>query len=121
MAGTRNKNTYCDYLLEQKDKESIHKYLFYENSSRGKAFDNNVNIPSIGYIPSHLPADILSNNSVDIESRLFGIGSCNLVVPQKSLTPDINKIYTKDFFDYNRMVQIPPHLTIRTDQRPNIP
>ncbi len=121
MAATRNKNTYCDYLIEQSSKNSIHQHLLYKNSSNGRAYTSTVDIPSIGYMPSYMPADVLSNNSIDIESRLFGIGSCNLVKPLPDITPDINKIQPKKYFDHSNMIQIPPQLTIKTDQRPYIP
>ena len=83
MACTRNKNTYCDYLLEQRNNKLIKNYNLYENGSNGKAYTEC--IPALGYMPSHLPRDMLSTNPVDIESSLLGINSCNLVQQQNTI------------------------------------
>ena len=41
------------------------------------------------YRQGFMPADNFSFNSIDIESTLFGIGSCNLVDPKQPITPPI--------------------------------
>ena len=46
MAATRNKNTYCDYLLEQNNNISINNYILYKNGSNGRAYETN--LPSLG-------------------------------------------------------------------------
>jgi hypothetical protein len=116
MACTRNKNTYCDYILEQRNNRLIKDYNLYQNGSGGKAYTTN--IPTLGYMPSHMPANVLSNNSVDIESKLFGINSCNLVHEQKPITPEINDICFKDYFHVNKAILIPEPLVIENNQRP---
>ena len=119
MACTRNKNTYCDYILEQRNNTLINDYSLYKYSSNGIAY--NTNIPAIGYMPSQIPGNILSKNSTDIESSLFGIGSCNLVKKKPEVVPELNKIPMINFFEYSNKVQIPSCLLIDTDQRPLIP
>ena len=116
MACTRNKNTYCDYLLEQRNNRIIKEYNLYPNGSDGKAYTNNQ--PNLGYNPSHLPRDVLSNNPVDIESKLFGINSCNLVHQAPEITPDLKQLNFNDVFYMNREVLIPEPLIIENNQRP---
>tara|TARA_Y100000591_G_scaffold331621_1_gene366077 strand:- start:7718 stop:8083 length:366 start_codon:yes stop_codon:yes gene_type:complete len=116
MACTRNKNTYCDYVLEQRNNKLIKDYNLFQNGSNGKAYTTGM--PSLGYMPSHMPANVLSNNAVDIESRLFGINSCNLVNTQKPITPEINTIQFNDYFHMDKAVLIPEPLVIENNQRP---
>ena len=69
MACTRNKNTHCDYVMEQRNNRLTTDYQLYKNGSGGRAYCDKM--PSLGYMPSHMPRDALSNNPVDIESKLF--------------------------------------------------
>uniref|UniRef100_A0A6C0I3B9 Uncharacterized protein n=1 Tax=viral metagenome TaxID=1070528 RepID=A0A6C0I3B9_9ZZZZ len=42
--------------------------------------------PGHGLLPAKMPAMQLSNNSCDIESQLFGIGSANVVNPKPKIS-----------------------------------
>lgn len=115
MASTRNKNTPSDYCLEQRINSGIYNYEKYINSQYGQAY--NVALPKLGFNPSHMPRDTLSNNPVDIETSLFGIGSTNLVNPQTPITPELKKIPEVAYF--NRLpIIIPRPLEISQHQRP---
>lgn len=118
MASTRNKNTYCDYVIEQRNNRLSNDYRMYKNGSGGRAFCDSM--PSLGYMPSHMPRDALSNNPVDIESKLFGINSCNLVTPQPEINPQLKDICFRDYFYVNRETLLPEPLVIENNQRPFI-
>jgi len=115
MASTRNINTKGDYSLEQNYYGLGRFYNNYMHSAQGCAF--NPTIPAIGITPNHMPRDTLSRNAVDIESMLRGIGSTNLVVPQKAIKPDLKQIPTSKFFD-RLIVSMPKPLVVEKDQRP---
>ena len=116
MACTRNKNTHCDYAMEQRNNRLTTTYQLYKNGSGGRAYSDKM--PSLGYLPSHMPGDALSNNHVDIESKSFGINSCNLVTPQPEIKPQLKDICFRDFFYVNRETLIPEPLILETNQRP---
>ena len=118
MASTRNRNTHCDYVMEQRNNRLTNDYRLYKNGSAGRACCDSM--PNLGYMPSHMPRDALSNNPVDIESKLFGINSCNLVTPQPEIQPQLKDICFKDFFHVNRETLIPEPLIIQNGQRPFI-
>ena len=115
MTSTRNNNTPEDYCLQQKAINISRQYGEYKFGSAGAAY--NPGIPCVGYTPSHMPASFFSNNPTEIESRLFGIGSTNLVNPQKCLQPSLKTIPFKSFF---KMPTYVPELKIPQDsaQRP---
>jgi hypothetical protein len=71
----------------------------------------------MGVTPSHMPRQIFSNNSIDIESALFGINSTNMVTPQAPVVPQLVKLPEISYF--NRMPFILPNpLVIENNQRP---
>jgi hypothetical protein len=115
MASTRNINTKGDYSLEQDYYGLGRIYNNYMHSAQGCAFQPS--IPTIGITPDRMPRDTLSKNSVDIESMLRGIGSTNLVVPQKPIIPQLKKVPTSVFFD-RLIVHMPKPLVVEKDQRP---
>lgn len=118
MACTRNKNTYCNYVIQQRDIKLNSNYVMYKNGSDGRAYNDS--IPNLGYMPSHMPRDAFSNNSIDIESKLFGINSCNLVEYQPDIKPEFKDLCFKDFFHVNKEILIPEPLIIENNQRPFI-
>lgn len=115
MTSTRNINSRGDYSLEQDYYGLGRIYTNYLHSAQGLAYKPS--IPEIGIIPNHMPRGTLSNNPIDIESMLRGIGSTNLVVPQKPIKPDLKQIPTSKFFD-RLMVHMPKPLVIEKNQRP---
>ena len=96
MASTRNKNTCSNYCLEQRiTTQSLH-YWEYKNGASGAAYSPA--IPCVGIMPSQMPREAFSRNSVDIESALFGINSTNLVETQKPVVPHLTKLPEVSFF-----------------------
>ena len=99
MASTRNKNTLGDYRLEQQNKEH-HKDFFIHGMARP------INEPN----PTHMmnygskSRDALSNNAVDIESALFGVGSTNLVDGYVPPRPSLNTFSDIDFSKRHEVV-----------------
>jgi len=115
MASTRNKNMPNDYCLEQSSYNDCFNYKFYKHSQYGTSV--NPAIPSLGYMPSHIPRDVLSHNPVEIESALLGINSSNLVNPQKPTQPYLKHLPHKDFFKRIPII-MPTPLVIEDNQRP---
>lgn len=35
-------------------------------------------MPNLGIYPSRVPNDVLYDNAIDIESKLYGIGACDM-------------------------------------------
>ena len=118
MTSTRNKNTSLDYNLEQKGNSNLLRENLYLHSSAGRPTSEC--IPNVGYIPSHMSKDALSNNPVDIESTLFGIGSTNLVQPVDQVYPSLKNLDFKDFFDRPSAVIMPYPLVMDNNQRPKL-
>lgn len=115
MASTRNLNTRGNYDLEQQSIMLSRNYNNYLYAAQGCAFQPS--IPTIGYMPNHMPRHTLSRNPIDIESSLFGINSTNLVNPQKPVVPDLKRIPSSLFFD-RLPVHMPKPLVVEKDQRP---
>jgi len=115
MASTRNRNTKEDYCVEQRLNLQHNDYLLYQNAAGGKAYQSS--FAGDGVNMGKMPAETLSQNSVDIESTLFGIGSTNLVTPKP---PTQAVIYNMDSTSFiNRMYVVNPEpLVIEHNQRP---
>lgn len=116
MTSTRNKNTQLNYNLEKSNIEKLYSEKIYLHSSYGRPISEC--IPSIGYMPSHISREALSNNSIDIESQLRGIGSTNLETPYELITPSIRSLEFKDFFDRQQTIIMPYPLVYENNQRP---
>ena len=115
MASTKNKNTKSDYCLEQRNFRGIFNHVTYINAQNGRAYTDA--IPDVGYTPSYMPRDSFSQNSVDIESALFGINSTNLVTPQDPVVPELKQLPYCSFFDRIPLI-MPTPLVIEKNQRP---
>ena len=94
MAGTRNKNTYSDYCIEQLACTQQEKWLMNSTSY----IHNKPAFPCAGINVQKFPSTILSNNPVDIESQLYGIGSNNYIFPVKPVIPDLIQLPGVCFF-----------------------
>jgi len=116
MSSTRNKNSQINYNLEKSTKEKILNETFYIHSSSGRPISDC--IPALGYMPSHISRDALANNAIDIESQLRGIGSTNLETPCTVVTPSINTLEFKDYFDRPQSIIMPYPLVYENHQRP---
>ena len=110
-----NKNTPSDYCLQQRSYKYSLKYNEYVNSQIKRAYNNA--LPCMGIMPSHMPREAFSKNSVEIESSLFGINSTNLVNPQQPVIPNLKTLPEVSYFDRLPMY-MPESLVIETDQRP---
>ena len=116
MTSTRNKNTQLNYNLEKSNTEKLLRENLYLHSSSGRPISEC--IPSLGYMPSHISREALSNNSIDIESQLRGIGSTNLETPYQPIIPSILNLELKDFFDRQQSVIMPYPMVFENNQRP---
>ena len=115
MASTRNKNTPGNYNLEQKEFRQTEKYVLYENSQYGSAY--NTRLAGNGLLPAQIPWNKLSYNAPDIESFLFGINSTNLVNPAPILVPELAQIDSVNIYEKGP-VYIPEPLVVEKNQRP---
>ena len=113
MSSTRNKNTTGNYNLQQKGIRLIDNYNTFINSSR----PTKNNLPCFGFNPSYMPRDAFSNNSIDIETTLFGINSSNLVEHKEPIKPLLIKNDTIKFFDRLPLI-LPKQYKINENQRP---
>ena len=115
MASTRNKNTCSYYCLEQRIVTQSLRYLEYKNGASGAAYSPA--LPSMGIMPSQMPREIFSRNSVDIESALFGINSTNLVEKQQPVVPQLTTLPEVSFIARMQLV-MPDPLVVEKFQRP---
>lgn len=84
MASTRNKNLTNNYCYEKRYLQHQSDFNLYTHSSGGRPYHQPM-IPSGGMVPpSKMSRDDWTNNSIDIETALRGIGANNLVNPAKS-------------------------------------
>lgn len=96
MASTRNNNTTSEYKLQQHQFQRIREYMITPNSD---VIINSVH-PEFGVNIQKLPNDQLqANNSTDIESVLFGIGSTNHVKPNNKVKPEFKRKSDVKFHD----------------------
>jgi hypothetical protein len=115
MASTRSKNTQGDYVLEQRNNTLISQYSAYENSSYGAPV--NTHFSGDGLLMGRIAPTKLSDNSCDIESQLFGIGSTNLVIPKEPVHPILKPIQSLSIADRIPLL-IPEPLVVEKNQRP---
>ena len=115
MACTRAKNMEGNYCLEQRGIHHVTNYHLYNNLAYGHAA--HPAIPDIGITPSHMPRNTLFANPVEIETELFGIGSCNLVTPKAAVQPELHDVPGVSFFTRVPLIQPKPFIQSK-DQRP---
>lgn len=116
MASTRNKNMPNEYCLFKRNNEDI----VNNRLTKSRRFANKSAIPCAGINVGHMPNEVLSHNATDIESRLYGINSTNLVQPERPLTPELKNLPSIAFFDRPK-VFLPEPLVIEKNQRPHRP
>ena len=115
MASTRNNNTPGDYCQQQKSYKQSLDYNEYQYSQVGRAYKNA--LPCMGITPSHMPREAFSQNSIEIESALFGINSTNLVNPQKPVVPQLKQLPGLSYFE-RLQTFMPEPLVVEKYQRP---
>jgi len=111
------KNSQGEYCLEQKAFCNQQQYLHYRNSrvphvNRLPGLGINAGNMSGGYYDN-----VLSNNTANIESNLFGIKQIDLTKKQEKFIPSLNKLDCLEFFKTPR-VFVPEPLVIQKEQRP---
>lgn len=116
MASTRNKNTKSDYCIEQRENKHNLGYTTYEHSQWGTP--TVTAFPAAGSAPPSLMwRNALSNNPIEIESALFGIGSTNLVTPVPQVCPQLKQLPTIHFFERNKVI-MPEPFVLDANERP---
>lgn len=115
MASTRNNNTKNDYLVERNENKKYVHHVNYVHNSNGLAFDPRWPLGGSAP-PSRMSRDCLAENPIDIESRLMGIGSTNLVNPQKELIAKVKDHPEISFFERTPIV-MPEPLEINKNER----
>jgi len=118
MTSTRNKNSQLNYNLEKSNLNKLFHEKTYLHSSSGRPISEC--IPTLGYMPSHISREALSDNSIDIESQLRGIGSTNLETPYQPIIPNVKNLEFKDFFDRQQTIIMPYPMIYENNQRPNL-
>ena len=115
MSSTRNKNTPGNYDLEHFSYKKQSEYKTYLNSQYGKP--QQTQFPGNGLLHGRVAPNELSQNSCDIESFLYGIGTTNLVNPQPKPTA---RIYDLDSLNIMKKLPVilPEALIIDGHQRP---
>jgi len=112
MAGTRNKQFIGNFKADQLQVTRQEEWLMNPT-----AFKSDRPSFPVGLNAPRMPASILANNSVDIETALFGIGTNNYVIAQKPVVPQPIHLPQVSFYE-SAPVYIPqlPHLL--QNQRP---
>lgn len=115
MSSTSNKNVPGNYALEQKMNQHIDTYRTYLHSSAGEAYTNH--LPGDGLLPASNARSHLCGNYCDVESQLRGIGSTNLVNPQRPVVPQHRAIDSLSIM-HKLPVLLPEPLVVENNQRP---
>jgi hypothetical protein len=111
MASTRNKNRKDEFFIDKKMQERQVAWQTTTESVQKAAY------PCHGINVQRMPAEKLSNNSVDVETYLYGIGANNHLFPTSTPTNSQIKLPSTTF--YNRpAVYIPKLPDMLTNQRP---
>jgi len=112
MTSTRNKNTEGNYKLEQYQLLGQSNYIHYETYGKPAEtlFAGN------GLLCGRVGSMALSNNSCDIESYLYGIGSTNLVSPYEKPVLDIKHLNSLNICE-KREILLPQPLVVEHNQR----
>ena len=112
MASTRNKNMPAEYSREQFLNKEITKININEY---GRSYQDMNPTHMMNY--GSMSRDALSNNAIDTESMLFGIGSTNLVTPQAPPKPQVKKLNDVHFCEKKGMVYH-DDIKVMNNQRP---
>jgi hypothetical protein len=117
MASTNNKNSLYEYKLQVAGNQYMDHFTLYKKSvvpDRTLFAGDFIIMPRMG-------RDVLSTNSCDVESFLFGVGSTNLVNPTAPITPQINHINSLNISNKTPLIMPQANWFQETDiQRPLI-
>ena len=114
MASTTHKNSVENYKAEQKRFQRINDYDLYE----GRSVNKLTCLPGDGLLNAKYHPSLLTNNSIDIESQLLGIGATNLVNTKPIILPKITDLKTLSIYQKQNIVRLPELLEILPNQRP---
>lgn len=112
MSSTRNKNTIGNYQLEHNSFVN-HKNYMVTNPIQ----ENPTHFCGNGLIGQKCPSSQLSNNSIDVESFLFGINSTNLEGPSFEARPELKTLKSLSIQDRVPFI-MPEPLYVASNQRP---
>ena len=115
MASTRNRNTQGNYELEQWSLEQSRVQQSYTYQPNGQAITTH--FAGDGLIGQWMPPTLLSDNSVDVESFLRGVGTTNLVSPKPDTQVQSKPIAQLAIFNKTPLM-LPKPLYIEPEQRP---
>lgn len=94
MSSTRNNNTINNYNVQQYIYNKTKNYILSPH-----LLVNNYNLPDSTQPNRSINPNALSNNYIDIESNLKGIGSSNFISPKKFSAPNYKNIGNFKFYD----------------------
>jgi|TARA_B110000977_G_C10760814_1_gene370598 hypothetical protein len=118
MTSTRNRNTQEDYNIENNKNNDYLERNLYIHSSAGRPTTEC--FPEVGYMPSQMAHQTLSNNGIDIESSLRGIGASNLVDTIEHVNPSFKQVEFKPWFERPQAVIMSYPLVFDEMQRPTL-
>jgi hypothetical protein len=113
MASTRNKNTRNNYAIELNKSIHTQEYLLLGEYAQSSS----TSCPGNGLGGAHLPRTQMSNNPIDIETFLFGIGSSDLTKDVPVLNAELKCLPTYDIFKKPTTV-VPQNFVANVTQRP---
>ena len=117
MSSTSLKNLPGLYCQEQQEEHKHRNYLV----NKIKKVPNVSKLPDFGINMGNMAGgythNVLSNNTADLESFLFGIGTSNLVIPFQKPAPNLNTLGNEKFFDKPGYC-LPNPLVMEKRQRP---
>ena len=117
MASTSLKNLPGQYCREQNEQIQQLEYLVDKNKKVpvvSRMPDFGINMGNMAGAYTH---NVLSKNTADLESYLFGIGTSNLVKPFQKPSAKINYLENLKFFDKPGYC-MPQPLVVEKRQRP---
>lgn len=112
MASTRDKNAPGNYKLEQSENTTSSNYLVNKYVRPSVSYH-----PGDGLLPAKTPRTEMANNSCDIESMLFGIGSSDLVNSRPVIQPVLKKIKSLHLYDRPSLI-LPEPVSVSSANRP---
>jgi hypothetical protein len=112
MASTRDKNSPGNYSLEQYALKKERDYLPYKPFS----CPQETMFCGDGLLMGRIGNTQLSENAINIENFLYGIGSSNLVNPQSPVVPEIKQLNSLSIIDRIPLI-LPKPLTTQPAQR----
>ena len=112
MASTRDKNAPGNYKMEQAGNTSRVNYRVNEFGRPSVSYH-----PGDGLLPAKTARTEMANNACDIESMLFGIGSCDLVNSRPAIQPALKPMKSLDMYVRPALI-LPEPVSVSAVNRP---